>query len=162
MMADLRELYSSLGFSSISSYIQSGNVVFDAESTNTLEVSNTISEAIRQNYKFEVPVVIRTAQEISEIYNNNPQITNLDKVDLSKLYLTFLKDEPKTPSKISFGKWQTKNEKLLISGKNIYLYYPEGYGKSKLTNNILERELAVQATSRNWRTVGKLAELSQS
>ncbi len=195
-MLALRELYSSLGFKNVDSYIQSGNLVFDSKLENPLDISNMITSTIKNNYQFEVPVIIYTAQEFSKIYKNNPFAKNYDdkllkfyteylkdnhelislysfktkfknsdfikeyNTNIAKLYVTFLANSPKNPARVDFSKWQTKNEKLIIAGKHIYLYYPEGYGKSKLTNNILERELGLVASTRNWRTVQKLVSLS--
>ncbi|HHO55429.1 MAG TPA: DUF1697 domain-containing protein [Trueperaceae bacterium] len=156
-MADLRGLYSSLGFQNISSYIQSGNLVFDSESSKPALIAGILESAIKDAYSFEVPIIVISAQELAEIYNNNPFVAN---ADTSKLYVAFLKEKSNL-NKIDLSKWQTRDEQALIKGKQIYLYYPQGYGKSKLTNNILERELNISATTRNWRTVHKLVELSK-
>ncbi len=156
-MADLRGLYSSLGFQNISSYIQSGNLVFDSESSKPALIAGIIQSAIKDTYSFEVPIIVISAQELAEIYYNNPFFADKD---TSKLYVAFLKEKSNL-NKIDLSKWQTRDEQALIKGKQIYLYYPQGYGKSKLTNNILERELNISATTRNWRTVHKLVELSK-
>ncbi len=107
-----------------------------------------------------MPVEIRTHREISDIINNNP----LGPVDLAKdgtkVLVTFLSAEPAAAKIADIQQYIAAPEQLFMMGKEVYLYCPNGYGKSKLSNNFLEKKLGVGATTRNWKSVLKLYELS--
>ena len=159
-MRDLASLYESLGFGSITTYIQSGNVIFTSIEKNVSILKNTIERAIEQKYKFHVPVEIRTHDELKNIIKNCP----FGEIDLSingtKVMLTFLSATPSKATIDSVMPYLTLAEELRIIGKEVYLYCPQGYGKTKLSNNFLEKKLDLTATTRNWKTILKLYELS--
>ncbi len=159
-MADLKSLYESLGLQNVVTYIQSGNVIFNADSEDKTELKEKIEKAIEEKYTFRVPVVIRTHREISNIINNNP----LGPVDLqkdgTKVLVTFLSSQPTQDRVSGIQQYVTEPEQLFVVGKEVYLYCPNGYGKSKLSNAFLEQKLGVGATTRNWKSVLKLHELS--
>jgi len=159
-MSDLKSLYQEIGFQNVVTYIQSGNVVFDAESTNSSSAKKKIQSAIESKYHFQVPVEIRTNHQISKIIEACP----FDSIDLAengtKVLLTFLSDSPLKKNIDELMKHVIGPDQLIINGKAVYLYCPNGYGKSKLSNNFLEKRLGVDATTRNWKTVQKLYELS--
>ena len=159
-MSDLKSLYELLDFQNVVTYIQSGNVIFDASVENTDELKITIEKAIEEKYKFHVPVEIRTNHEIENIINNCPfGSVNLAE-DGSKVLVTFLSSEPQEEMALDIQKYVVVPEKLVVRGKEVYLYCPNGYGKSKLSNTFLEKKLNVVATTRNWKSVYKLHELS--
>jgi uncharacterized protein (DUF1697 family) len=158
-MTDLKILYESLGFTNVQAYIQSGNVIF--KTTNGIsssEISRKIQEKIIEKFGFEVPVIIRTAEEIGNLLNQNPFL-NDDYVDQEKLHVTFLKRIPEKAdiSKILETNWLP--DKLVFVNKEIYLFCPIGYGTTKLSNTFFEKKLKLAATTRNWKTVLKLSEL---
>lgn len=159
-MSDLQLLYENLGFQDVSTYIQSGNVIFSTKSHNRSELKRTIEDVIKQKYKFQVPVELRTNKELANIINNCPfGLIDVEK-EGTKVFVTFLSS---TPVKGKFEKVQeyaADTEKLVLKANEIYLFCPYGYGKSKLSNVFLEQKLEVGATTRNWKTVNKLYELS--
>ena len=161
-MADLKCLYEALEFENIVTYIQSGNVIFDSPEKNIIKLQDKVEREIFQKYQFHVPVEIRTNTEISKIINNCP-FTNIDLTDNStKVLVTFLSEKPSKTKIINLQKNVTPPEILTIKNKEVFLYCPNGYGKSKLNNNFLEKKLDVKATTRNWKTVQKLYDLSMS
>ncbi|HHH54290.1 MAG TPA: DUF1697 domain-containing protein [Bacteroidetes bacterium] len=159
LMKDLKLVFEKLNFKDITSYIQSGNIVFDSAEgldNNLLELK--IKKAILDNFGFDVPVIIRTQKEINEIIAENPFLQN--DVDISHLHLTFLNKIPEEQNLKLISKMNFSPDRFLINGKNIYIYCEGKYHKSKLTNNFFEKKLKVTATTRNWKTVLKLSELS--
>jgi uncharacterized protein (DUF1697 family) len=153
----LSKLYESLGYTNVKTYIQSGNVIFDSSSTNIQELTEIIEGKLKGSFDFEVCVVIRTKNEFQNIIENNPFL----KEDLSKLYVAFLSGTPIDPSINEIDSIKGDSEKYFISGKEIYLYYPNGVREAKLSNNFFEKKLNVSATTRNWNTVNKLYAMSK-
>jgi len=160
-MADLKSLYESLGFQRVITYIQSGNVIFECNKTNKDKLKTSLEINIEENYKFHVPVQIRTALEFGNIIDNCP----FNDIDISKdgtrFLVTFLSSTPAQNKLSEIQEFVTRPEKLVIIGQEVYLYCPNGYGKSKLSNNSIENKLEVSATTRNWKTVHKLFELTE-
>ncbi len=161
LMADLKNLYAQLGFTNVISYIQSGNVVFDSNITDVNQIITSIEKAITTRYGFDVPVIIRTHAEIKNACDNTP-FGEIDlKADGSKYFLTLISDLPTKENIEILMNYVNQPERLQIEGKNIYIFYPNGAGRTKLTNGLIENKLKVKATSRNWKTVVKLIELSK-
>jgi len=159
-MADLKSLYETLGFQNVVTYIQSGNVIFDTEVKNKSNLKKSIEQAIEENYQFHVPVEIRTNRELENTIINCPFGT-VDLVrDGTKVLVTFLSAQPSEMRISDIQEYVLAPEKLIVAGKEVYLYCPNGYGKSKLSNTFLEKMLGVGATTRNWKSVHKLYELS--
>jgi len=159
-MADLSSLYELLGFKNIITYIQSGNIIFDTTIENVDALKITIEKAIEKKYYFHVPVQIRSDIEIGNIIDNCPFGPVNPVEDGTKVLVSFLSSEPSETSISDVQNHVVEPEKLVVRGKEVYLYCPNGYGKSKLSNTFLERKLKVSATTRNWNTVHKLHELS--
>lgn len=160
-MSDLKSLYEQLGFQDVMTYIQSGNVIFNVEDKNKAGLNESIEKAIEKKFKFHVPVKIRTSREISNIVKNCP----FGSVDLeengTKILVTFLSSKPLKAKMAETLKYVVDPEKFVLKGKEVYLYCPNGYGKSKLSNTFIENKLSVMATTRNWKSVHKLNELSK-
>ena len=159
-MSDLKSLYELLSFQNVVTYIQSGNAIFDATVKNKVDLKAKIEEAIEEKYKFHVPVEIRTRREIGDIIKSCP-FGLVDLVeDGTKVLVTFLSSKPSEVRFFDIQKYVVAPEKLVVRGKEAYLYCPNGYGKSKLSNTFLEHKLGVKATTRNWKSIHKLYELS--
>ncbi|MBZ5561348.1 MAG: DUF1697 domain-containing protein [Acidobacteriia bacterium] len=153
-MERLRQLLPDLGFKNVTTYLQSGNVVLQAEGSPS-SVSSAIEQKLAGETRLPVTVLVRTPAELKSIIARNPFLKEKG-VDRSKLHVTFLaspggKDALKRLSALNAGADQFR-----LSGKEVYLYCPNGYGISKLSNNALEKALSVKATTRNWNTVNKL------
>ncbi|MBT5954811.1 DUF1697 domain-containing protein [bacterium] len=160
-MDDLKLLYESLGLKNIKTYIQSGNVIFTSRVKNIKDLKIKIEKAIQKKYNFHVPVQVRTSDELSSIINNYPfGVVDIEK-EGTKILVTFLDSRPFPDKVLAIQKFITLPEKLIVKKDVVYLFCPNGYGKSKLSNNFIESKLERSATTRNWKSVCKLFELSQ-
>lgn len=159
-MTDLVKLFESLSFRHVRTYVQSGNVIFESHSVDTSTIANKIGKKIKQTYGFAVNVIIRTPDELEKIISGNP-FAKEHKIETDKLHVTFLADIPDERSVSDSDIKKDKNEKFIIKGKEIYLYCPNGYGRTKLNNATFEKKLKTIATTRNWRTTNKLLEISK-
>ena len=157
-MADLVEALEPLSLKNIRTYLQSGNVIFEHDSIDSDEIAKNIQEKINEAFGISVNVIIRTEEELEDIINSNPFIKNQD-IQIDKLHVTFLKE---LPDSIAMDLNKSENEEFEVNGREIYLYLPNGYGRTKLTNNIFEKKLKTTATTRNWKTTNKLLEMSKN
>jgi uncharacterized protein (DUF1697 family) len=161
-MKELKELFENLGFSDITTYIQSGNVIFRADAKmSDKKIAAEIEKSIREKFGYEVPVIVRTKEEWILVAEQNPFFKE-PSVNREKLHVTFLEDAPSPELVSSFSKLDFSPDRFIISGKEVYLYIPESYGETKLSNKFIESKLKVKATTRNWNTTIKLAEMSGS
>lgn len=159
-MADLKALYEYLGFTNVITYIQSGNVIFETENTNTDELVGLIEKAIEQSYQFQVPVIVRTVENLSTIIEDCPfNPVNLEK-DGTKIMISFFSKPVSEGKEDLLEPYRHISESITIVGSHAYLHCPSGYGKTKLSNNLLEKKLEIVATTRNWKTLIKLFDLS--
>ena len=159
-MPDLAALYEEQNLRNVITYIQSGNVIFTADEKATPQaLAGKIERAIQKKYHFDVPVIIRTAQEIRKTISGNPFLKRSD-IDKDRLYVTFLAAIPERHLAEGVRAVDFAPEEFVIKNREIYLYCPNGFGKSKISNNFWERKLRIPATSRNWRTVNTLLEMT--
>lgn len=161
LMEDLKLLFSELGFKSVSTYIQSGNVLFDSDEKQTdTEIAKLIKQAILGQYKFEVPVIVRTHNELELAVKSNP-FYQTNGTDLNQLHLTFLKEMPAQENLVKVESTNFEPDKFRIIGKDVFVFCKGKYHQTKLNNNFFENKLKTSATTRNWKTVLKLVELSK-
>ena len=159
LMKDLKSLYEGLGFSKVETYIQSGNVVFESdEKLSNADLEVKIQQAITETFGFEVPVIIRTADEWAKSIAKNPFWKEKD-TDIDRLHFTFLKELPKLELLEKIKLFQFLPDRYEIIGKDVFIFCAAGYGTSKLTNPFFESKLKVPCTTRNWKTVIKLHEM---
>ena len=159
-MERLRASLASLGFSDVKTYIQSGNVVFKAATPSTSSLEKKIAGKIFEDFGFAVPVAIRTPEELGAVLKNNP-LLKLPSLEEARLHISFLSGSaPKTAAEI-LKPLAAKSERFAVCGREIYLYCPDGYGETKLSNSAIEKKLSVQATTRNWKTVNTLFAMAQ-
>jgi len=157
-MAELKLMFEALSFTDVVTYIQSGNVIFTASEDADLDVR--IQQGIHDTFGFDVPVFIRSAAEVQSVYDGCPY-ENIDlKTDGTSLLVTFLSEQPQADFIPLLTPFISAPEKCVVVHKEVYLHCPEGYGKTKLSNPLIEKKLKVQATTRNWKTVNKLLELA--
>ena len=158
-MKELKALYESLNFSNVSTYIQSGNVVFNSDEYTEDELKHVIELAIKQHYGFNVPVIIVNSIKLNTALNNLP-FKNMELATQgSKILFSFLSATPKKDLIDALPHYLSASEKLFILDDVVYLFCPDGYGKTKLTNNLLEKKLGVTSTTRNLKTIVKLQEI---
>jgi uncharacterized protein (DUF1697 family) len=160
-MERLRASFEALGFDGVRTYVQSGNVVFESEQKSATGLSKKIEEKIQRDFRFAVPVLLKTSKEMEQIVSDNPLVKEKG-IDYSKLHVTFLSDAPPKTAAKALEPLATGHERFRILNREIYLYCPEGYGRTKLSNTAIEKKLFVVATTRNWRTVNTLLEMCRS
>jgi uncharacterized protein (DUF1697 family) len=159
-MADLLSLCRKLELELPATYLQSGNVVFSSSITNAQELEKQLSEAITKRFGFEVPVLVRNAQEWSALKVSNPYVAGPG-IDLSFLHVTFLSAAPDPQLILKAQAFPAGPDSFRSLGREIYLHTPGGYGNTKLSNAFFESKLKLTATTRNWKTVGELEKMAQ-
>jgi uncharacterized protein (DUF1697 family) len=146
-MGDLRDVFTSLGYEDVQTYVQSGNVVF--RSAARPEAARIAAELGQ-----DIAVLIRSAREMACVVDGNPFLPR--GADPSHVHVTFLDGEPEGEMEAP----ASGRDEFEIAGREIYVHCPDGYGRTKLTNALFEKRLGLPATTRNWRTVTTLAELA--
>jgi uncharacterized protein (DUF1697 family) len=158
-MEKLRDTFQALGFRRVKTYVQSGNVIFESSTTSPQILSKKIREKILNDFGFPALLVLRTSGEMIQIISNNPFLKEAG-IDQSKLHVTFLSEVPTKTALSKIASMEAGSDQFRDHGREIYLYCPGGYGRTKLSNSAFEKHLFVAATTRNWRTVNTLAQLS--
>lgn len=156
-MASLAELFEQANCQSVETYIQSGNVVFTADSKTAGKVPAAICNAIKSQLGFQTTVVIRSQAELQRVVNSQP--FSKSEILPECLHVVFLADLPDGERSAMLDLQRSPPDQFEILGKEIYLYLPNGMGKTKLTNAYFDSKLKTVSTARNWRTVQKLLEL---
>jgi len=157
-MDALKELHESLGLQRVETYIQSGNVVFTSNDAIPAQLARQIEEAFEHKFGFLSNVMVRTADEFNVIIENNPFKSQPMK-EPKWVVAMFLASVPISTAWEDIQKTYTGPEELHIAGKEVYIFYPEGIGRSKLTNTFLEKKLKTMGTARNWNTVLRLQKM---
>jgi uncharacterized protein (DUF1697 family) len=158
-MPELKVMFEELGFTNVRTYIQSGNVVFESETAEDLE--SKISAKIQALFGFEVSVICRTSEEMEDVIKRNP-FAEMVGFEPEKLYVTFLQEAPAEEKLATLQALSFEPEMYTVSGREVFVYCFNGYGNTKLDNALFEKKLKVKASTRNWRTVNKLIEMSQT
>jgi uncharacterized protein (DUF1697 family) len=156
-MADLRRLFTALGHTEVTSYLQSGNVLFES-AVEAARLAGDIEQRIAQDLGLSVTVLVRTGADLERIVANNPFLGR--NVDPTKLHLTFLAEAPESARVARLEAPGGEPDEFFLAGREIYLHCPNGYGRTKLNNAYFERRLALVATTRNWKTVTTLSNLA--
>ena len=158
-MQELKALFESMGFNDVSTYIQSGNVVFSSRKRNKKAILKSIEQKILTHFGFDVKVMLITADDLKSIIQNHPFVTE-DKEEQKKIFVMFLEASPDPLFKSRLIE-DVRNwpEKFTIENEIGYLYAVNGYGRTKLSNNFVERKLKLASTTRNWRTVNVLFDM---
>lgn len=158
-MSLLKELYEKIGFNSVKTYIQSGNVVFQADDTDIVHVHKQIKQGILADFGLDIAVIILTQTQLEQIIQAN---ILQDMGAINELYVTYLDKVPQDIPLSDIKCKMTDGETIEIMPNVAYIHVPNGYGKTKLTNTFLEKKLNVLATTRNWNTTNKLLQLAQT
>ena len=150
-MKDLAALFEAAGFSDVKTYIQSGNVVFSGPKADTA----ALAAAIEKRFGFAVPVAVRTAADLARIAGANPFVADDPE---GPLHVMFLTGDP--DPKAALDPDRSPPDRFALVGREIYLHLPNGVARSKLTNAWFDSRLKTVTTTRNWRTVLTLRDLS--
>jgi len=156
----LRKSYENLGFGNVRTYVQSGNIIFTEKNIKPDELAQVILQQIKKDFGFDIPVIVLSIDKLKQIIDSNPFLKDNNK-DETFLHVTFLSSKPQKVDLNIIKEKKLKGEEIIITDNAVYLYCPNGYGKTKLTNNFLETKLKVGATTRNWKTTNELLKIAQ-
>ncbi len=158
-MAELRHALADSGFSDVTTYIQSGNIVMNHPRCRSEgEVVTAVESVMAQAFDLSIPVVARRAEDWPEVMTDNPFPHRVDEPKLLHVY--FCDRAPSADSLALLDDPRYADDELRAVGRHLYVFYANGAARSKLTTNELEKRLGVTATGRNWSTVSKLADLA--
>ncbi len=160
-MAEFRELLSELDFENINTYIQSGNIVFTYKKENAGKLEEIIKNKIKEHYNYDVPVLVREAAYFNSIINNNPFLKGREE-DTKFLHVTYLSEKPKIENIEKTNALDFPPDEFIINENKVFVFCPNGYGKTKINNTFFEKKLGVSATTRNWKTTLKLLEMVEN
>ena len=158
-MEALRASFEALGLKNVRTYVQSGNVVFEAKERAAAPLAPKIVARIKRDFGFDVPVLVLGGGELARVVDENPFLKQRG-VDLAKLHVTFLAAAPAAAGLKKMEGISSGRDAFRCRGTTIYLHCPDGYGNTKLSNNAFERALGAAATTRNWKTLTTLAALA--
>lgn len=157
----LRDLCVSLKCDNPQTLLQSGNVVFLTTSRGVPELAKSIETAIERKLGFRPNVLLRTVPELREVIAHNP-FANRKGIDPGKLVVTFLGGEPSPENRKALLAMDIAPEELKILGRHLYIYFPNGQARPRLSWPRVEKIVGPAFTSRNWNTVTKLLDLAKS
>jgi uncharacterized protein (DUF1697 family) len=157
-MAEVRQSFLTLGTTDVSTYIQSGNVLFRSPSRNTATLAAAIERQLEQDFGSAPAVIIRTVADLARVRNTSPFPDQ--GADPARHHVTFLARTPSSDRLAAFIPPPSGRDELVVIGQEVYVHTPDGYNNSKLTGALLERRLGVLSTTRNWNTVTTLCDLA--
>jgi uncharacterized protein (DUF1697 family) len=159
-MEALRALYASLNLEGAQTYVQSGNVVFRSGERDLVRLAARISGAIEQTFGFRPEVILRTGAELQSVVARNPFSARAG-LEPAKLLVTFLAAEPTEAGREKLGRLHPNPEELHLLGRELFVYFPNGMGRSKLSMAAVEKLLGVAGTGRNWTSVTRLLAMAE-
>jgi uncharacterized protein (DUF1697 family) len=156
-MPELRSMFESLGFENVVTYINSGNLAFDAKKTSEDKLASKIEKAIETQLGKDIPVMIREQSAIGDVLDNNPFDGKFE--SHKEMHVLFMRGDMPPEKRKQLLEQSTDSEQFEIRGREIYCHLKLGVADSILGKGYIEKKLKVPVTARNWRTVQKLAEL---
>ena len=151
-MGKLEALWLEYGARDVRTYLQSGNVLFEHPVSDASKLASGIEAMLGRSLAFDVSVILRTRDDLQRIVNGDPFRGR----DESKMHVTFLKSRPHDKPLDELAVAAPGGDEFRIGGLEVYLFCPNGYGRTKLSNAFFEKKLKVEATTRNWNTVRSL------
>jgi uncharacterized protein (DUF1697 family) len=159
-MKDLIAMFVAAGCDDVRAYIQSGNVIFNAEPNVVATLPGVISGRIAEHSGYQVPLILRTAEEMGAIVRHNPFIAA--GAEENTLHVLFLAESPSADRISSLDPDRSPPDEFIVRRQEVYLCLPNGAGRTKLTNAYFDTKLATVSTGRNWRTVTTLLAMMES
>jgi uncharacterized protein (DUF1697 family) len=156
-MAELRALFSEAGYEDVRTYVQSGNIVLRS-TAKPAELERDAARLISERFGFDVPVIVRTRTDLAGVVKRNPLGEVVD--DPKRYQVSFLSAEPDSSVSGRLESLAAETEAVVIHGREIYAWHPDGVARSKLWNELAGKKLGVTATARNWTTVTTLLEMA--
>jgi uncharacterized protein (DUF1697 family) len=159
-MEALRALYESLGLRRVQTFIQSGNVVFTTQAKDRERLARRLEEAIEKAFGFSCGVVLRSTGEMRDALARNP-FAGRTNIDPAKLLVTFLAADPDPEGCARVRALNIQPEELHIDGREVYIYFPNGMARPKVSWHLIGKSLKTTGTGRNLTTVRKLIAMAE-
>ena len=159
-MDELRVLYESLKFEDPRTYVQSGNVIFRTREKNSPALAKKIQNAIERKFGFRPEVIVRTTEELRNAITASP-FSSQRSLEPGKIVVTFLAGEPGPSAQATLLTLKAYPEELHLKGRELYIYFPDGAGKSKLPWSKVEKLFQTTGTARNWNSVTKMLAMAE-
>jgi len=159
-MDALRSLFEELKLESPRTYVQSGNVIFQTKEKSITKLTKKIQDAVERTFKCRPEVILRSPDELRKAIAGNPFSGRLD-VEPGKLLVTFLASEPPREAQAGLGNLKKYPEELHLVGRELYIYFPNGAGRSKLPWSQVDKFLKVTGTARNWNGVMAMLQIAE-
>ncbi len=156
-MKELAAVYEETGLKKVSTYIQSGNVVFTAHRQPAEQLEGSLERTIEKAFGLQIKVFVRTAAQWQQTIAACPFVNSTDGTNI--IYVTFLSEEPASLPLPAIERVKISGEEVRLCGRELFFYLPAGYARTRLSNTFFESKLKMSATTRNWRTVNKLTGL---
>jgi len=154
-MAALKAMMEELGYDQVSTYIQSGNILFESNEKITASIEQIIKKGIKDTFTFDVPVIVLPVSRIVEILYNNPFATS--EAEESKIYYTLLGSIPNNENAQRLISMANETDSFIVYENVVYIKVSVKYSDSKFSNNMIEKVLKVEATTRNHATLLKMS-----
>jgi uncharacterized protein (DUF1697 family) len=158
-MEDFRKLLAYIGFSNARTYIQSGNAVFESPESNRRKMEAEIAHEVKHLVGRDIAVFVLSAGDLGNIVAAHPLAAMGDS---GKLYVTLLSQDPEAGDRDNLLGTMNDIDLHAMGSRVVYSFYGEGYGKSKRSNNFIEKMLRVSATTRNWDTMNMVYQMARS
>jgi uncharacterized protein (DUF1697 family) len=159
-MDALRALYEFLKLRDAQTYVQSGNVIFRTDEQDVARLAKRIEDGIERKFGFRPDVILRTAAEMRDAIARNP-FAKRRGIEPGKLLVSFLASDPGEEARKKLRQMKCDPEELRVEGREVYIYFPNGMGRSKLPWAGLDKMLKTPATGRNWNSVTKMLEMAE-
>jgi uncharacterized protein (DUF1697 family) len=158
-MSDLRDLMARLHLDNPRTLLQSGNLLFDHGSRNAAKLEQLLESETQKRLGLQTDYFVRSAAEWRAIVARNP-FPKEASIDPGHLVVVCLKEAPGAGELKSLRAAITGSEVVEADGRHLYVVYPDGIGRSRLTHSLIEKKLGTRGTGRNWNTVVKLHALA--
>ena len=159
-MDALRALYESLKLEDPRTYVQSGNVIFRTKEKTSAALAKKIQDAIERKFGFRPEVILRTKDELRNAIATSPFATRPD-LEPGKILVTFLAGDPGPQAHAALLGFKSHPEELHLQGRELFIYFPDGAGKSKLPWSTVAKLLNTTGTARNWNSVTKMLAIAE-
>jgi uncharacterized protein (DUF1697 family) len=159
-MEELRGLCKTLKLRDACTYVQSGNLIFRTDERDLDLLAKRLQDASERKFGFRPDVVLRTASEMREVIGRNP-FAKRRGIEPNRLLVTFLASEPESAAREKAAQLDTAPEELRMDRREVYIYYPNGMARPKVSWASIERVLKTSGTGRNWNSVTKMLEIAE-
>lgn len=156
-MQELKVSFEGLGLKNVVSYINSGNLAFDASRTTEEKLISKIERSITDDFGMKIQVMVRERAAVVDVLSKNPFKGEFE--SHKEMHVLFMKNEMPREKQVQLLEHNGHDERFAVFGREIYALLKLGVADSLLGKGFIERKLEVPITARNWRTVEKIAEL---